>query len=74
MQTRVVLSDGTRPNGIQPGPATLFVVTDLGHSFRALPLDEQRRMIEAALTEALGIAIEKVEDAHTADARLGAVA
>ena len=74
MQTRVVLSDGIRPGGVQPAPASLFVVADLGHSFRALPLDEQRRMIEAALTEALGLAIEKIEDAHTDAARLGAVA
>lgn len=75
MLARVVLSDGspTLPT-LPPRPASLFVVVELGHSFRALPLDERRRLIEQGLTDALGIAIEKVEDSHVADARAGAAA
>ena len=72
MLTRVVLSDGIRPNGVQPAPASLFVVADLGHSFRALPLDEQRRLIEAALTDALDAALAKLEAAGAPDAEAGA--
>lgn len=48
---RVVLSDGTHRD--PPLPAALFVTVPLGHVFRALSVEEQRRAIEAGLTEAL---------------------
>lgn len=68
MQTaRVVLSDGG-DNPFHPRPASLFVVVELGHAFRALPLDEKRRMVEAGLTDALAITLDKL-DAEPADAQ-----
>lgn len=60
MLTRVVLSDGG-DNPFHPRPASLFVVCELGHAFRALPLDEKRRMIEAGLTEALATTLDKLD-------------
>ena len=60
--TRVVLSLGHQHP--VPRPATLFVSVELGHAFRALPLDEQRRMIEAGLTDALAEAYAKLDEAN----------
>jgi hypothetical protein len=62
---KVVLSTGapTRPLD-PPAPARLVVSADLGHSFRAIPLDEQRRVIEAALTASLELALAKLDEAN----------
>jgi hypothetical protein len=70
MSVRCVLSDGMRGpvvNGFAPTPASLFVVADLGHVFRGLGIDEQRRTIEAALTDALTLAFAKLDALHAAD-------
>lgn len=73
MQTaRVVLSDGTEREAGQPRPATLFVSVPLGHSFRALPVEEQRRAIEDGLTDALALALDKLEALHAPDETVAA--
>lgn len=65
MQTRVVLSTGQPklPHDV-PMPARLVVSVDLGHAFRAVPIDEQARLIEQGLTDALAVATEKLGALH----------
>lgn len=63
MQTRVVLSTGRPARSYDPpAEARLMVSVDLGHAFRAVPLDEQRRMIERGLTDALEITLAKLDE------------
>lgn len=58
---KVVLSTGLDRVAGPPRPATLFVSAELGHSFRALPPEEQRRAVEGALADALVVAFDKIE-------------
>lgn len=62
---KIVLSTGTPARPLdQPAPARLVVAIELGHSFRALPLDGQRRMVEDALGVALGLTLDKLDEMH----------